>query len=155
MAKKSQNLVKVPRTKFYSILTTYPPRVDKHGHSTYNLYFVIWSLEDFLLTIYPPLLVHVIIECTLNTKVFVLRSNNMYLENVVCILGEKYTKPLVPNQQQKHTWCVEMKSEVAFIFSRNFRATAVLRRGNVSNFSCHSHSALCNVYPVALDRTKR
>ena len=31
----------------------------------------------------------------------------------------------------------------------------VLRRGNVSNFSCHSHSALYNVYPIALDRTKR
>ena len=31
----------------------------------------------------------------------------------------------------------------------------VLKRGNVSNFSCHSHSALYNVYPVALDRTKR
>ena len=57
------------------------------------------------------------------TKVFVLRSNNMYLENVVCILGEKYTKPLVPNQQQKHTQCVEMKFKVAFIFSQSFASS--------------------------------
>ena len=33
--------------------------------------------------------------------------------------------------------------------------TTVLRRGNVSSFSCHTHSALYNVYPLALDRTKR
>ena len=30
-----------------------------------------------------------------------------------------------------------------------------LRRGNVPSFSCHSHSALYNVYSVALNRTKR
>ena len=40
---------------------------------------------------------------------------------------------------------------------------AHLRRGHVSCFPCnshshshsHSHSALCNVYPVALDSTRR
>ena len=29
------------------------------------------------------------------------------------------------------------------------------RRGFVSSLPCHSHSALCNVYPVALVRTRR
>ena len=30
----------------------------------------------------------------------------------------------------------------------------IRKRGIVTSFSCHSHSALCNVYLVALDRTK-
>ena len=37
----------------------------------------------------------------------------------------------------------------------SFRPIWIIRRGNVSGFSCHSHSAFYNVYPVALDRTKR
>ena len=28
-------------------------------------------------------------------------------------------------------------------------------KDNLSSFSCHSHSALYNVYPIALDRTER
>ena len=47
-------------TTFYPILTTYPTRVDKHGHFIYGLSF---AHVDFLLTTYLPFLVHVVIEC--------------------------------------------------------------------------------------------
>ena len=30
-----------------------------------------------------------------------------------------------------------------------------IRKGFVSSFPFHGHSAFCNVYPVALDRTRR
>ena len=41
---------------------------------------------------------------------------------------------------------------IIFLFSS---AHLYLRTDFVSSFLCHSHSALCNVYPVTLDRTKR
>ena len=70
-------------TKVYRILTTYLPRVDKHGHFTYSLdigdcfkfcgllrkpelCFVKWPPPHGLLyqpTTYPPLLIHVVFEC--------------------------------------------------------------------------------------------
>ena len=37
----------------------------------------------------------------------------------------------------------------------SYNCNTELKGGFVSSFPCHSHSALCNVYPVALDRTRR
>ena len=42
-----------------------PPRVEKHEYFTYYLHFVTRAPVDFLLATYPPLLVHVLIECPL------------------------------------------------------------------------------------------
>ena len=36
----------------------------------------------------------------------------------------------------------------------HFHSLLHLRRGFASSFPCHSNSALCNVYPASLDRTK-
>ena len=51
-------------TKFYPILTPFPPGVDNCGHFTWYLPFVMWPSMEFVLTP-PPLLVHISIECPL------------------------------------------------------------------------------------------
>ena len=49
-------------TKFYPILTIYRPWVDDCRHFTQYLYFVQETIK-LILTIYPPLLVHLVIDC--------------------------------------------------------------------------------------------
>ena len=48
-------------TKCYPSLTPYTPEVDKHGHLTYHLAFVMWPPWSFYWPP-PPLFVHVVIE---------------------------------------------------------------------------------------------
>jgi hypothetical protein len=58
-----------------------------------------------------------------------------------------------------------LSKNYAFIFFSNVfeelqtkwrvKKIAGRRKGFVSSFSCHSQSALCNVYHVALDRASR
>ena len=50
-------------TKFYPILTTYPPRLDNCDHFTYNLPFVPMTQYGLSTDHLLPLLVHVVIEC--------------------------------------------------------------------------------------------
>ena len=66
--------------RYYTILTTYPPRVENCGHFTYYLFFVhvtkcgIYTARAHLPT-YLPLHVHVVIECLLT---YHLRINLFY-----------------------------------------------------------------------------
>ena len=48
-------------TKFWPMLTTYPPWVDNCGH-LFIIHMFMWPSIDFLMTTYPPLVVHVVIK---------------------------------------------------------------------------------------------
>ena len=63
-------------TKFYLILTPFPPRVDSCGYFTWYLPFVTWPSVDW-----PPrpLLIHVVIEWPLYYVVLHLLPSSIYI----------------------------------------------------------------------------